>query len=289
MSYDIIKKIRIETTEDQSIGMRYDKVDVLYACNNVYPRTYEWSEFCTNKAKLEEKVFNIFECALEGNFQLQSTCGKFYKIYQEIEELRKNVRAFTKVNTLDFDWEYRTNLHGEKTTWLAQYATDLYFKREPKNFELFLEDFARKIEQTKEEKLREFKEADQVSIRAASWADIFGKDQDGAIYDVLADHEGNIWLCKREDYKPGILSNASKAIKFEKSNLPQYGILYGVLAGNYSDKWKGEVLEWYENRPLQKASVDLQFDAVQKLLNSMQLPAFVKKPWKDFQTGEAVA
>ena len=287
MSYEIIKKIKIETTEDPTIGMRYDKVSMLYACNNVSPRTFEWGEFCTNKQTLEEKVLCVFEDALDGNLELQSTCGKFYQIYKIIAELDVQVSCFTKINSLDFDFKYKTNKYEEKRDWLARYGADLYFKREPKNFELFLEDFARSLEQTKEQKIAEFKNADQVSIHSASWASIFEKDEEGkALYDVLADYNGTIYLCKREDYNnAGLLSNASKAIRFENSNQPHLGILYGVLSGSYADKTKADVLGWYTDRPLARASVDVQMEYVQNLLNGMNLPKYAKLPWLDFKVG----
>lgn len=289
MSYEIVKKIRIEKTEDKDTGMKYEGVYITSAANNCTPYYFQEWELATNKRYLEDKILALFEKVLDGYLQLRSTCGKFYKIYKETEDLDHKINRFTKVSIFEFDWKYHTDMYGVKRDWLAQYATDRYFKREPKNFELFLEDYARQLDLEKKQAEKEMQERDEVSIRSASWASIFAKDEDGkALYDVLADHEDNIYLCKRDQYaNRGILSNASKAIKFPKRS--DLGILYGVLSGNFNAYRRSEILAWYKDRPLTRANYEVQLDAVQELLNSMELPEYDKLPWLDFKTKEVVA
>ncbi len=282
MSYESIRKIRIEKIADEQLGMSYDRVDMECSCSND-DAGYGWGEWGTNLRTLEEKVNTIFSSAVDGCIRLLSTTGRFYKFYQTIDELDKTIRKFIGENVLDFDFRYKTDFNEKKKSFLADYATDLYFKREPRNFELFLEDFSREFRNAKEQKAREWKEKDMVPIRVASMSELFGSTE----YDVVADYDDNLYLCKSEQYaNRGILTDASKAIKFP--NKPHLSMLYGVLSGSYTNRYKGEVLEWYDDRPLRKASVDIQMDEIQKLLNSMELPAYVKLPWKDFDK-EAVA
>lgn len=282
MSYDSIKRVRIERYEDALLGVGYDKVSMEYSCSND-TAGYGWAEWGTNLKSLEEKVNAIFSSAIGGCIRLLSTTGRFYKIYQTINEFDKTARKYIGEDVLDFDFEYRTDFYDRKKAFLADYATDLYFKREPRNFELFLEDFSREFKEAKEQKAKEWEEKDMVPIRSASMSDLFG----AAEYDVVADYDDNLYICRKEQYASrGILTEASKAIKFPKK--PHLSMLYGVLSGSYINRYKGEVLEWYDNRPLHKAAVDVQMDEIQKLLNSMELPAYVKLPWKDFDK-EAVA
>ena len=282
MSYDSIRKIRIQRFVDEQLGIGYDKVDMEYSCSND-TAGYGWAEWGTNIKTLEGKVNSIFSSAIDGCIRLLSTTGRFYKFYKTIDDLDKTVRKYIGESVLEFDFQYKTDFYEKKKSFLADYATDLYFKREPRNFELFLEDFSREFKNAKEQKAREWKEKDMVPIRSASMSELFGSTE----YDVVADYDDNLYLCKSEQYASrGILTDASKAIKFP--NKPHLSMLYGVLSGSYTNRYKGEVLEWYDNRPLHKAAVDVQMSEIQKLLNSMELPPYVKLPWKDFDK-EAVA
>lgn len=268
MSYEIVKKIRVTG----------EKVEMLSASNNVDPRTFEWWEYARSSLKFEEKISGIFECALDGSIGLQSSCGKFYRIYKTLEELENNLNSMLDNSLMEFDYAYKTNFSGKRKGFLAAYGTDLYFGRDPKNFELFAEDFVREFKQAQIDKVKEWEEADMVPIRSASWADVFAKGE----YDVLADREDNIWLCKRDQYdNAGTLSEASKALKIPAPKQLS-GELFGVLSGSFRGKKKAEILDWYKDRPLTRAAKDVAMDQVQKILNGINLPEYAELPWLDF-------
>lgn len=265
MSYEIIRDIK---TCD-------GKIEMLAACNNIRPMTFSWCEFGRRLENFEDKVQAVFEDALDGTIQLRSTCGRWYKLYKEIEEM--NHQIFSKIRNLpDLDHMYKSNFYGRRREWLGKYATDRYFKRETADFEVFTKAHLASYKASIVQKQNEYVDKDQVAISSASYSSLF----ENLKYDVLADFSGNIYLAKKEQYANlGLLTEASKAIKFERTGL---SMLFGVLSGNYCGRTREEILSWART-PLEKAAKDVQMDVIQNLLNSVDLPPYVELPWADFE------
>ncbi len=124
MSHEIVKRIKVEGKS---------RITITSAPNNISPLCYEDLEFCKPTESFEDALVQIFKYALNGEFELRSTCGQFYQIYKYLEDV--NLAHFqSKLKSYpDLDWKYKTDFYKKKVNILSELGKDIYRKRTPRD------------------------------------------------------------------------------------------------------------------------------------------------------------
>lgn len=269
MSYETFQKIWVEP--DGRMMCRYK-------CSNVWPQTWDTGEYAPRCKTLEEKVRAVFESAIDGCVRLQSSCGRYYTILQDLEAKEREIREAIK-DLPDIDWMYSSGTYYKRRDFLAQYGADLYLKQPTQDWPTFRESHIQEYFFLCDQKKKEYEEEDKVAIKTASYSPLYSDSK----YDVVIDFEDNLYFCSKEQYSTrGVLKEASKAIKFDQKYL---SMLFYVLAGNYRDKTYDEVVS-YGRTALERGARAAQLDAIQDLLNSVNLPPYDTLPWLDFKVAK---